>query len=81
MLIVSFRPLLGFSYPEKMHFHFKSLCSPMHACPPSEPPLGFLPKSISLSAPGMGWDDHTEEAATTKQAVPHALSGPSRPSK
>ena len=44
-------------------------------------PWASCPKSISLSAPGMGWDDHTEEVATTKHAVPHALSGQSRPSK
>ena len=43
-------------------------------------PLGSLPQEY-LSAPGMGWDDHTEEAATTKHAVPQALLGPSRPSK
>ena len=56
MLTVSFRPLLGFSYPEKMHFHFKSLCSPMHAYPPSEPSLGFLPQEYlaQCTRHGMG---------------------------
>lgn len=81
MLIVSFRPLLGFLILRRCIFTLKAYA---HQCMPVLPvslPWASCPKSILLSAPGMGWDDHTEEAATTKQAVPHALSGPSRPSK
>lgn len=65
MLTVSFRPLLGFSYPEKMHFHFKSFCSPMHACPPA--PSWSRRASPGLPAPGVSYSGHLAWGGMTTQ--------------